>query len=180
MSANTAIRSFITILGALPAGVIDPNRIGQSGPGGATDLPRIAVSLERVKESGIGIGGAVGLAFDGAQWITTTGTRASGLLRLEIWTAGATGMTQIADAVLTLLAGSGATLFTSGFVRFETETLRSAEAVSLGDLSAAIHRTLEFSVLHEDIATLTTGPGGVIKEIDVGINGQLNEKLIVK
>ena len=180
MSANTAIRTFITILGALPAGVIDPNRVGQSGPGVAADLPRIAVSFEQVRESGIGIGGVVGLAFDGAQWITSTGTRASGLLRVEIWTADEPGMSKIADAVLTLLAASRDTLFTSGFARFETRALHSAEAVSLRDVSGAVHRALEFSVVHEDVATLATGPGGVIKGIDVAINGQMNEKLTVK
>jgi len=58
--------------------------------------------------------------------------------------------------------------------------LHSAEAVSLRDVSGAVHRALEFSVVHEDVATLATGPGGVIKGIDVAINGQMNEKLTVK
>jgi hypothetical protein len=180
LAASAAIRSFITILSALPAAVIDPARIEQSGPTTAADLPRIAVSLAQVKEGGIGIGGVVGLQFDGAQWITSAGARTSGLLQLEIWAAGVPDVTQISDAVLDLLASSSGTLVTGGFVRFETEAIRPAEAVLLSDSSAAMHRMLHFSVVHEDIATLAIGPGGTIQEIDVEINGQLNQKLTVR
>lgn len=180
MAASTAIQSFITILSTLPAAVIQPDQIGQLNPAAAGDLPRIAVSFAQVKEGGIGIGGTVGLAFDGSQWITSTGTSASGVLQVEIWAAAIAQMTQIADAVLALLAGSATTLFNSGFVRFETQTLRAAETVLLSDSTPAFHRVLEFSVVHEEVATLATGPGGTIQEIDVGINGQLNETLTIK
>lgn len=181
MAASIAIQSFITILSTLPAAVIQPSQIGQLTPSATGDLPRIAVSFAKVKEGGIGIGGTVGLAFDGSQWITSTGTSASGVLQVEIWTAAIAQMNQIADAVLALLADSATALFNGGFVRFETQTLRSVETVLLiGSNNPALHRVLEFSVVHEDVATLATGPGGTIQEVDVTINSQFNEKLTVK
>ena len=151
MSASKAIRDIITLLQTIPAAVISQDRIARSDPAAAADLPLIAVSLGPVKTNSIGIGGLVVLAFDGAQWNTTTGTRLAGRLQIEIWAADAAKMAQLTDAVLTLLANSTAALNSSGFVMFETESIRPVQAATLPDTSVALHTTLEFSVTHEDI-----------------------------
>lgn len=180
MSASKAAQSIIGVLKGIPAGLIGPDRIGFSGPAQATDLPLVAVALGPVREPPIGIGGTAGLAFDGAQWIASTGTRISGQLRVEMWTAGVVQMNALVDGVLAFLEDSTAALHANGFTAFQTAAIRATEGLLLADQTPALHATLEYSIVHEDVTTLTTGAGGIIREIDVAIDGQFDENMIVK
>lgn len=180
LGANKAIQDLVAALKNIPAAVIAPERIGQPRPARALDLPAIAVSIGPVREGPIGIGGVVGMAFDGARWTTTTGTSFSGLLQTEIWAADSGKASEIADAVFAVLAGSAAALRDSGFIRLTTEAIRPMETVALADATSSVRAVLEFSVVHEEIAGLVTGPGGIIREIDVEIDSQFNEKMTVK
>jgi hypothetical protein len=180
LPVGTAIQSFVTILQKIPAAVIQPNHIGQVGPALAADMPLIAVSLDAVNESPIGIGGVVGLAFDGAQWIVSSGTRVSGLLRAEIWAANAVTMNQVINGLNTTLSAAGPDLVNAGFTSFQTQSAGGAEGIQLPDSSGALHATLDFSIVHEDIASPVIGPGGTIKEIDVTIDSQLNQVMTLK
>jgi len=143
-------------------------------------LPLIAVALSAAREAPTGIGGVAGLAFGGAQWTTTGGTRMAGRLQIEMWTAAVAQMNQLTDAVLTLVSSSAAALASSGFIAFETAAIHAAEGILLADSSTALHMILEYSIVHEDIASVVTGPGGTISEIDIGINGQFNEHMTLK
>ncbi len=180
MSASKAIQDIIEILKGVPAAVIGPDRIGFSGPAAGADLPVIAVAVSGAREGPAGIGAVAGLASSGGQWTTTTGTRTAGQLRIELWTAGVASMNQLTSAVLTQLAASGAALNSSGFTAFETAAIRAAEGMRLPDSTTALRAVLEYSIVHEEVTSVVSGPGGAIKEIDVAIDGQFNEQMTVK
>jgi hypothetical protein len=166
-------------LKTIPTG-IGADRIGRAGPLAAADLPRIAIALDQVRESVTGVGAVTSVSFDGAQWNTVSGARVSGLLQIHIWAAGAAEITQVVEAVSTFLDSSFGALAAAGFAVFETQAIRPAEGLRLADDSPALHTTLEFSIVYERVATLASGPGGRIAEIDVTIDGQLNETMTVK
>jgi hypothetical protein len=179
LSAGKAVQDFIAVLRTIPAETIAPDRIGLSGPAHAPDLPLLAVSLAPSREAPIGIGGVVGLSRLDEQWTTTTGTRTSGRLHLDIWAATTNGINQLAEAVIALVDSSAAALRDRGFIRFETGAIRPAEGLLLADSTTALRAGFDFSIVHEDIAGLVSGPGGNIREIDVAIDSQFNQNFTI-
>ena len=177
MATWQAVSSLIEVLKTIPVSVIPADHIGLRRPTRRADLPAIVVSMGEVTETPIGIGGWLGSgqAVPG-QWVEATGSKAVGTLSVELWTAGAEDVAPIADALFAALATGQTTLRSAGFVKFGNRAIKPVDAATVAKQSALM-MVIDYAVTYEEVKTATTGPGGIIQQVQVGVAGEFNEQM---
>jgi hypothetical protein len=178
VGAWKAVQDFLSILKLVPAS-LPVDHIGLGLPIQEADLPALVVAISEVKEMSTGLGGLVSLEKIAAdQWKETRGSRSSGLMRIEIWDSTAEKIMELTNAVFAHLDASEAQVKSAGFLKFTTQEVRPIEEVKLGvSESKALRTAIGISIVYEEIKSSTTKPGGIIKEINVGIRGQFVESM---
>jgi len=179
VGAWNAVQKFLAILKKLDPAIVPANHIGIGLPINEADLPALVVGISEVKEMPIGLGGLASLKKVAAdQWKETRGSRSSGLMRIEIWDSTAEKIMELINAVFAHIETSEAQVKNAGFLKFTTQEVRPIEEVKLGASdSKALRTAIGISIVYEEIKSSTTGPGGIIKEINVGIRGQFDESM---
>ncbi len=177
MVAWHAVLSLIEVLKAIPESVIPAGHIGVRRPQSGADLPAVVVFLRDATESPIGIGGCVGVGqVEPGQWVETTGSKVVGTLCVEVWTTLAQGVTPAVDAVFAALAAGQVALRGAGFLKFGSRALKPAEAATIAD-EAALMMGLQYAVTYEEVKAATAGPGGIIQQVHVQVDGEFNEEM---
>jgi len=177
MAAWQAVLSLIEVLKTIPVSVIPPDHIGVRRPTRRTDLPAIVVSMGEVAESPIGIGGWVGVGQAApGQWGEATGSKAAGVIAVEVWTTVTQGVTPVADALFAALAAGQTSLRGAGFVKFGNRTIKPVDAATVAN-QAALMMGIEYAVTYEEVKAATTGPGGIIQQVHVDVAGEFDEQM---
>jgi hypothetical protein len=174
------VLEIIGILRNIPAATISPANIGESSPATSGDLPAIAVSVPSAIESPAGIGGIIGWSLAGGQWTQITSTRTTGMLKVDIWASAPGDLPPLTNAVFQVLDTTSSLMRGSGFVVFSAGSIQAIESLALTDGSEASRLSVLFSIVHEQTVSDVTGPGGTIQQIEADIDGQFNEKMILK
>lgn len=181
MGAWNAVQKFLAILKKLDPAIVPANHIGIGLPINEADLPALVVGFSEVKEMPIGLGGLASLkrvATD--QWKETRGSRFSGLMTLEVWGSTADKIVELTNAVFAHLETPAAQVSDAEFefLRFTSREVRPIEEVKLGaGDTKALRLAIGFSIVYEEIKSSTTGPGEIIKEINVDIRDQFDESM---
>ena len=165
----------------LPATSIADAHIGNRRPSVPGDLPAIVVFARKVTEAAPGIGGLVGSrALSPAQWSTGTAMRSTGVAEMELWTADHESMDDLAALVFPL-AGDRLALAKAGFLQLSIRSVGPAEQVEVGDQgNAAVRMGVTSRFEYEEVSAEEVGPGGIIRQLAVRLNGEVNENFEVK
>ena len=176
-SALQAVSRMIESLQAMPQGTLAIGAIGLRRPAAAGELPMIAISLARVRDAAVGVGGLASLERIGPdQWATTTGTGLRAELRIELWAGTAGDIATLTSAVLAHLDDQAAALRASGFLRLALSDLGPAHPAAAGT-DAALVMPLAFAIDYEHLTTPPPGGEGIIRNVHVDLAGEVDETM---
>ena len=177
MSAWQAIQSLVGVLRRIPAGVVPPDHIGPSRPRAPAGLPAIAVAAHEVRESVSGVGGVVSSRrISETLWSSASGRTTTGRFELEGWAANEAAMTRLADAVFAVLGGPPETMAAAGFVRLTTTSVGPVDGARMAGAGPVVLRLpIGCSFVFEAVVPEETGPGGIIRQVQVAIEDGFDE-----
>jgi hypothetical protein len=166
---------------ALPATTIAHSHIGNRRPSVPADLPAIVVFARRVTEAAPGIGGLVGSrALSPTQWSTGTAMRSTGIAEMELWTVDHESMDDLAALVFPL-AGDRLALEKAGFLQLSIRSVGPVEQVEVGEqANAAVRMGVTCRFEYEEVSAEEVGPGGIIRQLAVRLDGEVDESFEVK
>ena len=175
MAALEAGSTFVAMLQGMPAGTIAPSRIGLGRPASNAELPMIAVSIARARESAIGIGDLVQLSRTPPEnWAQTTGSRVVCDIGVELWAASAAEISTLTSAVVTRVQTQAGALRDSGFQALSLTSFGPAQPRPAGaDLAKMM--PLTFAATFEHLVTPPPSGEGVIKTVHVDLVGEIGE-----
>lgn len=177
MAAWQAVLSLIEVLKTIPVSLVPAGHVGVRRPTRRADLPTIVVSMGEVVESPIGIGSWVGAGqVAPGQWVEATGSKAAGVIVVEVWTTEAQGVTPVADALFAALSAGQAALRGAGFVKFGNRAIKPVESATVAN-QAALMMGIDYAVTYEEVNAATTGPGGIIQRVQVEVAGEFDEQM---
>lgn len=173
MPAWDALQSLLTLLKTLPPALVAQNHVSLRRPSGGADLPRVVASVADVEDLRTGIGGIVGShQVSSTSWAADTGIVSSGTLLIELWALDETTLVNIATGVVRVLENSAA----AAEAGFGALTIQSAGPINLTTLDGqppgsqtALRLPIGGAFSFEAISTTQTGPGGIIKQVQVDV-----------
>lgn len=173
MSAWQAIQQLQGLLGDIPPGVLPAGHCSTARPSAASQLPAAVLSADDVEEISAGLGGLVGA---GPPPVTgsSTATRCSGILAVELWTTSAGAMDDLAEATFTALRSTPAGLAETGFTRLTVRSLGPSESAPLGQ-GAALRMPIRCAFAHESVTPAPAVTEGLIRTIHVELIDELHE-----
>ncbi len=172
MSAWQAIQQLQALLGEIPTAVLPAGRATTARPSATAQLPAAVVSAEDVDEISAGLGALVGPGRPPATG-PSTAMRCSGILTVELWTATATAMDDLAEATFTALRSTPAGLAETGFTRLTVRSIGPSEPAPLGP-GAALRMAIRCAFAHESVTT-PVDTEGLIQTIHVELIDELHE-----
>jgi hypothetical protein len=168
-----ALQSLITLLKTLPAALVAQDHVGLRRPSGPADLPRVVVSASDVEDLQAGLGGIVSShQVSSTSWASDTGILSSGTFMIELWATDETTLVNLATGVVGVLENSAAAAG-AGFGKL---TIQSAGPINLTTLDGqppgsdtGLRLPVGGIFSFEAVSTVQTGPGGIIKQVDVDV-----------
>lgn len=180
LSGWGAIGGLIELLRRMPPEVVPASHVGLVRPSASGDLPAVVVSAEDIQEHGGGIGGLAGSrSASPGVWTPALAHRCAGVFRLELWAADEARIRALADAVFGVMSGPHRA--EAGFLRLATRSIDAIDSVPIGPagVASAMLMPITAAFVFEEVVAEETGPGGVIKRIQVGIHDTFDEAMDV-
>jgi len=175
MSAWQAIQKLQLLLGEIPSDTLPVGHCSTARPSATSDLPAVVVSAEDVDEISAGLGGLVATRrLPGPGWESSTATRCSGVLAVELWTATAAAMVELADATFQALRSTPAGLAQTGFTSLTVRSIGPSEQAPLGE-TGALRMAVRCSFSHETVTTGAADTEGLIRTVHVELIDELHE-----
>lgn len=181
MGAWRTVGDAIELLKAIPSAVIPTSHIGTASPSTSQGLPAIAVALKDAHESPSSLGGLVGTnAVSEDEWLEQRVIRTAGVMQLLMYAAGADDLDELTQATATVLEDY-VELRKRGFLGFSILSIGPGEEKDIGrsQQAGAFSRTIECSIVHEEIPDDDSGPGGLIRSVHVEMNERFHEVMDV-
>lgn len=181
MGAWQAVRDVVELMKLLPQGAVPSDHVGTATPSKPQDLPAMAVALRDVRESPSSVGGLAGTqAVSADQWSERTVVRTRAVLELTMFAGNPADLDELTDATAALL-GARVDLRKRGFLDFSILSISAGAERDIGRnaQAGAFARTIECSIVHEEVPEVTTGPGGLIRTVHVELSEQFNEVMDV-
>ena len=173
MSAWHALQDLQVLLGEIPTATLPAGRCSIARPVAATELPAIAVAAAEVVDVSPGLGGLVEpRRLPGSA--TTTASRCSGVLLIELWTADAATMNELAEATVAALAPSALALAQRGFSNLGLRSIGPSDSTALGDDDAR-RMSIACAFAHEVVTPASEETEGLITTVHVEFIDELHE-----
>lgn len=173
MSAWHALQQLQLLLGEIPAATLPAGNCSIARPVAATELPALAVSAAEVVEVSAGLGGLVeARRMPGSS--SSTSALCSGVLVVELWTAGAAGMTELAEATVAALQPTPAARAARGFSSLSLRSIGPSDRAALGDDDAR-RMSIACVFSHEAVTPAAEEGEGVISTVHVELLDELHE-----
>lgn len=172
MATWQAIRALVDAFeSSIATATLPAGHAGTRRPSVPADLPRLVVAASEVKEELLGIGGLVGArAVASDRWATSGGTRAAGIIDLELWGADESTVTTLADAVFASFDDLAA-LAAAGFMRLSPMSVgpigEAVLGVGVGGTDTALLLPVTCRFVFERVEVAEEGPGGIIRRVHV-------------
>lgn len=175
MSAWLAIQKLQSLLAEIPVDVLPAGHCTTTRPAATSELPAIAVSADDVAETSAGLGGHVGTRrLPGPAWASSTATRSTGTLGVELWAVGATAMGALAEATFSALRATPTALAEAGFERLTVRSVGPGEQLALGDADA-LRMAIGCAFSHEAVPPAAAETEGLIRTVHVELTDELHE-----
>jgi hypothetical protein len=146
-------------------------------PPALKDLPAPTVSIVKLKQQAVGLGGIRSGEMPGALGsVTRKGLRLDALTRFQMWAPDGNRVDQtIADLNMWVL-GNRPSLWASGFLRLALEDAPLSEPVAPGGPWRGL---ADYRVLYEFDYQDNDGADSLISQIPIAINSEFNESLVI-
>jgi len=173
--ALESLDKLITILKKIPNEIILPEHIGTKMPKVVDDLPSIVVSIKKITESPIGIGGIISSEKIEENVIKEIkGFKAVAIYQMDIWVNSPQKIEEITNTMMEILFKNKNELRKKGFVSLSIKSIGEIESKKIGRKDAW-RKKVTYSGTYEMMVSETMGPEGIIKKICVDINSQFRE-----
>lgn len=174
------VTRILATLRKIDASVIASEHIGIRQPHAAGDSPLIAVSVADLAVTSVGIGELIGSVRDDADRVSEVrGSRASGVLQLEVWAQQLEKVEELSMAISRVLEVARAGLKKQGFLGLQVSSLGAVQERKISD-GVALLRVLQFRVIFEYQDAREIHPEELINTIRVNIDSELDERMEIQ